>query len=638
MKTIMIACIMIIIGGSLLFAFYRINTFQSYLDTFRDNYFQTQKNQVYKIVQDRISDIAYYETTIETVLKDEITIRIDEAISIGENLYEEIEDKEDFQAAYVETLRDIRFSNGNGYYFIVDFDGNVLLQADNQGLEGQNILSLQNTDGKYVVKDLIDIASSNGSGFYEYKWTKPGVEGNDYDKIAYVRYFEPLHAFVGTGLYYDDVNNVVKKDIYDRFKNYTYDEEGYLFVVNYDSIAQVFADPDLIGKSINSIVDADGTPLHSLFMAAIANPTNGGFVEYEYWKPGQTIKANKVSYIEAYPPWNVYIGTGFYMDDFEAAVLKDRKMAFNQLVFELVIFAVMIIGLSILVGMFIYRILRQTEKAVNDEEMIYETLSELSAEGMIVLRKSGLIEEYNQKAKDLFNLDDEVVEEISNYLDVDYNRLEEKISGQIQKGDEIIPIEWYLKTIHYNSETYYVLYIGDMSSRIDYERKLELMATTDMLTGLHNRRYFMENYHHEMAIINRYKKPICLAMLDIDFFKGINDKHGHATGDHVLQDFSAILKNTFRESDLVARYGGEEFMVLMTDTALDQARVILLRFKRAIMEHPFENGIELTFSAGLLEINTDIINANTEIHLNEVDELLYRAKTNGRNRIEIPYR
>jgi len=496
---------------------------------------------------------------------------------------------------------------------------------------------MQSSEGNYVAKDMIDIAKAKGSGYYEYKWTKPGEDGNDYSKIAYVEYFEPLNALVGTGLYYDDVNNKVKEEVYNRFQSYTYDEEGYLFVVTYDSIAQVFANQSLIGKSIDSVVDADGTPLHSIFMSAIANPTNGGFVEYEYWKPGQNVKANKVSYVEAYPAWQVYIGTGFYMDDFEAAVEKDRKMAFSQLIFELIIFSTIIVIISILIAFFIYRTLQHAEKAVGDEEMIYETLSELSAEGMIVLTTDGVIIEYNLKAKELFGLIDDEIQEIEDFLEVDLSKLEEKVSAQIEKDNEIIPIEWYLKTINYGGENYFVLYIGYMSSRIGYEKKLELLATTDMLTSLHNRRYFMENYHHEMAIINRYKKPICLAMLDIDFFKGINDKHGHATGDHVLQDFSAILKNTFRESDLVARYGGEEFMVLMTDTALDQARVILLRFKRAIMEHPFENGIELTFSAGLLEINTDIINANTEIHLNEVDELLYRAKTNGRNRIEIPY-
>ncbi|MDA3845383.1 MAG: cache domain-containing protein [Vallitaleaceae bacterium] len=638
LKVILIACIIVVIGVSLAFTLYRISTFQSYLDTFRDNYFQEKKTQVHTEVQRRISDIDYYEKTTDVILENELVSRVNDAINIGDGLFDEIDNEANFKSTFIEVIRDIRFLDGVGYYFIVDLDGVNLLQAENPELEGQDLWGLEDADGNRVIQDLIRIATNQGQGFYEYKCTKPGFEGNNYEKVAYIKYYEPLNALIGTGLYHDDVSRSVKQQVYDRYQNYTYDEEGYLFVMNYEGIAKVFSDETLINEDVTFLVDADGTSLHTLFMDAIANPSYGDFVEYEYYKPGTTIKANKVSYVEAYPAWQIYIGTGFYMDDFENAVAKDKKMAFKQLIMELVVFILLTIAISILIIALNRRTLNHAQKAAIDAEKIYETLSELSAEGMVLFTKEGVIEDYNLKAKELFNLDDDSeLKQISDYLEVDFNILEQKKYGHINDGNNTTPVEWYLKTIRYEGDDYLVLYVGDMSSRIDYEKKLEYLATTDMLTGLYNRRYFMENYHHEMALINRYESSTCIAMIDLDYFKNINDRYGHSTGDEVLKIFSHLLKKTFRESDLVARYGGEEFMILMTKTSLNQARTILLRFRQVVAKQDFNKGIELTFSAGLLEINTDIISENPEVHLNEVDELLYKAKSNGRNRIETPY-
>jgi two-component system cell cycle response regulator len=162
------------------------------------------------------------------------------------------------------------------------------------------------------------------------------------------------------------------------------------------------------------------------------------------------------------------------------------------------------------------------------------------------------------------------------------------------------------------------------------------MAITDALTGLHNRRY-METHVAtlvEQAIARG--KPLAVLVLDIDFFKAINDTHGHDGGDDVLREFATRLRKSIRGIDLACRYGGEEFVVVMPDTDLGIAAKVAERLRRRIASEPFlihANGrtVEVTISIGLAGLaGTDDTPAKV---LKRADEALYRAKRDGRNRV-----
>jgi two-component system cell cycle response regulator len=162
------------------------------------------------------------------------------------------------------------------------------------------------------------------------------------------------------------------------------------------------------------------------------------------------------------------------------------------------------------------------------------------------------------------------------------------------------------------------------------------MALTDPLTGLFNRRY-MET--HVGTLVERSAargKSLSLLILDIDFFKSINDSHGHDAGDDVLREFAERLKASIRGIDLACRYGGEEFVVVMPDTDLGVATLVAERIRRRIAGEPFpiEKGarsIEVTISVGIAARMGPQDNAPQM--LKRADEALYRAKRDGRNRV-----
>jgi two-component system, cell cycle response regulator len=162
------------------------------------------------------------------------------------------------------------------------------------------------------------------------------------------------------------------------------------------------------------------------------------------------------------------------------------------------------------------------------------------------------------------------------------------------------------------------------------------MAITDALTGLHNRRY-MESHLATLAEqASARGKPLALMMLDIDFFKSINDNHGHDAGDDVLREFAVRVRKSIRGIDLACRYGGEEFVIVMPETDMHVAGMVAERLRRAIAGEPFAihkgaKRIEVTISIGLSTLEKK--GEPVSDVLKRADNALYRAKHDGRNRV-----
>jgi diguanylate cyclase (GGDEF)-like protein len=167
--------------------------------------------------------------------------------------------------------------------------------------------------------------------------------------------------------------------------------------------------------------------------------------------------------------------------------------------------------------------------------------------------------------------------------------------------------------------------------------RLEKLAITDYLTGIYNVRYFYHRIVEEFSRSERYALPISCLMLDIDFFKKINDSYGHKIGDAVLKEFSLLLKRIKRKSDVLARYGGEEFIVMLPQTTLYGALAEAERMRNAIKSHKFKSlkkRTGVTVSIGL----SAFPNASIKTHdalISAADDALYKAKRSGRDCVVI---
>ncbi|MBT8767264.1 diguanylate cyclase [Metapseudomonas boanensis] len=177
--------------------------------------------------------------------------------------------------------------------------------------------------------------------------------------------------------------------------------------------------------------------------------------------------------------------------------------------------------------------------------------------------------------------------------------------------------------------------IRDVSHRKALENKLLRLATTDPLTGALNRRAFEERAEQELQRARRQRTALCLALLDLDHFKRINDRHGHQTGDEVLRQFSHLCQQQARRTDLFARYGGEEFILVLPDTAAESATHLLERIRQTLecleLQSP-DGPLRVSVSIGLAALTEDQDLLGLQA---AADAALYQAKERGRNRVEL---
>lgn len=190
---------------------------------------------------------------------------------------------------------------------------------------------------------------------------------------------------------------------------------------------------------------------------------------------------------------------------------------------------------------------------------------------------------------------------------------------------------------YFNVATTFLLlaYLASIYMRLvmKAERELRILATTDPLTQLLNRRSLMEVAEYEVVRRKRHAAPLAFVLADIDHFKSINDQHGHAAGDAVLQAVSHTLRQALREQDSVARWGGEEFLVLMPDASLDVAKSVAERLRKQIstIEVPYaETRIKVSMTFGVSSHHDD---EPVDAPINRADAALYRGKVAGRDQV-----
>lgn len=194
--------------------------------------------------------------------------------------------------------------------------------------------------------------------------------------------------------------------------------------------------------------------------------------------------------------------------------------------------------------------------------------------------------------------------------------------------------------------TYLVTLLGVLTNTIGYvlmhkERAAELQheqATHDPLTGVLNRRALMDGLRNAVSAASRKKAMLSVLMLDLDHFKSVNDRYGHPVGDVVLKEVTRRVRQRLRLHDSLGRYGGEEFVVVLDDTTLVSAATVAESIRAVVAESPVTSGtlaIPVTISIGLHMRQPENRDIEVEQMIAAADRALYRAKQNGRNRVEI---
>ncbi len=257
---------------------------------------------------------------------------------------------------------------------------------------------------------------------------------------------------------------------------------------------------------------------------------------------------------------------------------------------------------------------------------------EFSSKSFLYLFKVDSIKEFSLKYKNYFSLlapkNNYIYAQNKDDFLIQYKNNPEKLISIVidnKEKDFYINIDY----IGVDKNPLYIVSLTDITTLQKEKEKIEYSATHDFLTKLYNRAKFDELLNIEFIRAKRYKRPLCVAMFDIDYFKNINDKYGHLIGDKTLKELASFFINHTREIDFFARWGGEEFMLLMSEMDIKNAKTICEKIRKEVASKKFVNDITFTISAGVTQL---VENDTKDTFLQRVDEALYISKKNGRNK------
>ena len=402
-----------------------------------------------------------------------VKTRVYEAYEIANKLYQTYHTTHSdaqIAAMIVDTLRLLRYENNKGYYFITHLDGTEILFADRPELEGQNMLKMVNSEGRYIVKGMLDVIQSTKEGFYDYAWSKPLESKDTFKKIAYVKLFEPFDWMIGTGFYLDDMESNVQEKILNDEKRLLVERESgnYLFIGTWDGVSLSYPAKN---RNMYALQDSNGKFIVQELIEKAKK--GGGFVEY-VMPPFKGQRAlPKMSYVESIDDWKWYVGAGIYVDDLnhdlyelKMTIDEELKRTLYSILFWMLIFSVVMGGFYLIIS----------RKIRKDFDLFITFFDSL-------VNKDQLIDTSKVKFKEF--------EELANHANI---MLKAKIfsNKHLEQYKKIVSSsDDFLALIDRN---YTYLAISEAYQKFFNKRKEEILGHS--MPELYGAQYFVENLKH----------------------------------------------------------------------------------------------------------------------------------------------
>ena len=326
------------------------------IEFIRENLIEQQKQAVQEQIQQVSNQIERQKSLTVKTLEDQLRSRVYEAHNIATNIYQQHRDKpkEDVVRMIREALRPIRFNSGRGYFFIFDREGMNVLHSYIPQLEGQSVWETKDVKGTLIVQEHIDkVNNSGGEAFYRWWYSKPDeAPDKHFEKIGFGKYFEPYGWYIGTGEYIVDVQADIQEQVIDWLSDYRYGNNDYVFAIDNQGIILSHPEAAMVNTAVS---DELGVQIDEI---RAKDTDRSGFTHYmAKYMPGALNGGEKISYLKMIDGWDWTIGTGFYVQRFEAYLAENIRALeasnndeLKRILYASLISTLIIIALSLKLG------------------------------------------------------------------------------------------------------------------------------------------------------------------------------------------------------------------------------------------------------------------------------------------------
>ena len=353
------------------------NRLEKEIANLEKKYIKSQKTLVENEVTRVYDYVLYKKRKSEENLKKNLKKRVYEAHTIALSIYNENKEKTKSEILKMiqDALRQIRFNEGRGYYFMHNIKGENILYPLNRALEGKNYSQLKDINGYFFVKKIIETIEDKRETFDTYYWSKPVNEQNRvFRKIAFYKYFEPLNISIGTGEYIKDYEQSIQKDILAYISNISYSDNSYIFVVDKNNKNLTHLDKnykDNIKNHIPHIIKKGNT-----------------FIKY-HSNYEEKQKLEKTAYMQTFSAWNWIIGSGFYRDKLDILIEKKKdelNKEHNEYLSDIYIVIFLVTFILLLTSIYLSKVIQEKFDKYNNE--IYKGINKSRQKDALLAQQS----------------------------------------------------------------------------------------------------------------------------------------------------------------------------------------------------------------------------------------------------------
>jgi signal transduction histidine kinase/CheY-like chemotaxis protein len=360
----------------------QVLSFEKETEKTEKEFIREQLLRVRERVGEVIEYIDYSKAQTQEILEENTRGRVYQAHLIAGSIYDihkNTKSRREIANLIKETLRPIRFYKDRGYYFIDDIEGNIVLYPTQRRREGEFIYNQRDINGKYMIREFIDIAKTRGEGTVSYYWYKlTKEEKGPVQKVAYVKLFKPLNWIIGTGEYVEDVERDVREKVMARINKLRFgkNRSNYFFLIkvgdvdnreNFGSVSVHPARPDLVGQTLTYEFKDDKGERFIPGLAAQLKEKEEAVVNYWFRNPGTQEVSVKTTFFRWYKDWNWIIGAGFYRDDLEAIIAGRKGGLAKRLKQEVYL----IIGIFLVVSLLAVLVSRLVARRIGKEFNVF---------------------------------------------------------------------------------------------------------------------------------------------------------------------------------------------------------------------------------------------------------------------------
>ena len=296
---------------------------------------ETQENFISEkkfIIKEQVESVYNYimseQLDTENALRKSLILRVNEAHKIIQNIYNTYDDtlsKEELTKLIKTSIKDIRFNNNRGYFFVYDKKAVNIIHPLLPMVEGKSLINHQDTKGTYVLRESLALLENADQSYQEWYWRKVKGDSREYKKIGFVKNIYELDWFIGTGEYVEDFSKDIQQKVLSQIKKFKFGKNDYFVVISDDDKYLSHIKPELIGTNVIKKLNSwNSTNILKKTKSLVSK--GGGFITLEFSKPHNTQSSKKINYVKSIPHWNWIISTGFYLDEIQIEIDKQKEL------------------------------------------------------------------------------------------------------------------------------------------------------------------------------------------------------------------------------------------------------------------------------------------------------------------------